>query len=159
MKKLITVSLIFFAVLLTINISSAQPADNLTDDLNYCREKGVYSDNLQIRRESVYNIGMNNDLKSLPVLLERLKTEPDVQLRIFVARMIHRLDQVEGIKALEKTAWDDENYRIRWICRALCVDFAINNHHRYAFDLAALDKHLESTKHQIEEIYSKTSGK
>ena len=120
----------------------AQDSEVNINDAKYCMEEGIYSPDKEVRKKSFYTLFKENKTDAMPVLIERLDKEDNDEVRMVIARVIYMFGQTEGIEALEQVAWEDDNLKIRHLCRSLCVDFANNNPDSYNLDLERLDRVL-----------------
>ena len=141
--KHIKAIIVFFLLVMSSNQYFAQASGNAVDDLKFCRENGIFSDRQDVRKACLFTIFKEKDEAALPFLIKRLQTEPDTEIQTFIARVIQKLDNVEGIKALEKFAWSDGDFKVRWVCRSICKTYAEQHSGSYKFNLARLDERLK----------------
>ncbi|MBU1099337.1 MAG: HEAT repeat domain-containing protein [Bacteroidetes bacterium] len=146
MKKL---QVVLAAVLVTLLLSTnnfAQNQEMKTDVAANSLNTGIKAESSEIRKEALFNLAKEENKETIPVFIDRLKTETDEELRLLIARILYNFNDLEAIEALEDMAWNDENLKLRIVCAGLCQDYASKNPNEFRFNAEALNKKLKYAK-------------
>lgn len=143
MKKLqFALTALLFTILLS-HFVFAQDQVIDTDDPVYCLNFGIKAESREIRKASFFTLAKEKKKEVIPVLIDCLFEEKDEELRLLIARVIYRFDEVEGLRVLENIAWNDNNLRVRYVCAALCQSFFEKHPDKYEFEAKELQKSLQ----------------
>ncbi|MBU1097046.1 MAG: HEAT repeat domain-containing protein [Bacteroidetes bacterium] len=123
MKNLIT--LIMF-VIVGSGIVSAQSknyVESLTPSQIKNLENAILSENDGLCRSAIYLAGKYQLPQVEKALITKLEKEEDPLNRVFIARVLHRINSDEGMKYIQQMTKNDSNERVRVICSMLCEDY------------------------------------
>ena len=85
--------------------------------------EGIKSDNLSLRRSSIYFAGKYNITDLENELINQLSREDDPETRILIALVLYKMGNEQGKRAIEKLAKYDKNPRIRRMSFAILTEY------------------------------------
>lgn len=97
---------------------------------------GIKSDNLGVKRSSIYFAGKYRIAETENVLIEQLKVEKDPSTRILIALVLYEMGSEEGLLEVKKLSSADNNVRVRRMATQIYNEYLIND----AEITASLDK-------------------
>jgi HEAT repeat protein len=129
-KSLLVVTLtMLLAMLLSFNIA-AQPnsisdltknkyaLDNLKADIN--------SENIGVRKSSIYFAGKYKILELVDCLVERLENENESSIRLLIAYSLYEIKDAEGMKAVKELSSLDKDAKVKRMSKNLYNAFLEN---------------------------------
>jgi len=131
--------LIIFSVLLfsSMSYSQSQVREKTSKDvsMSYLTDKqftdqevgnlitGIKSDNLGLRRSAIYLAGLYSLDEVVPVLVSQLEKENNSDVKILIALALYRMEDPEGMEAVEKLYRKDDNVRVKRMSKAILDEF------------------------------------
>ena len=83
----------------------------------------IQSENLGLRRSAIYLAGLYSLNEVVPVLVNQLEKENNPDVKILIALALYRMEDPEGMKAVEKLYRKDDNVRVIRMSKAILDEF------------------------------------
>jgi hypothetical protein len=83
----------------------------------------IQSENLGLRRSAVYLAGLYSLNEIVPVLVSQLEKENNSDVKILIALALYRMEDPEGMEAVEKLFRKDGNARVKRMSKAILDEF------------------------------------
>jgi len=83
----------------------------------------IQSENLGLRRSAIYLAGLYSLNEVIPVLVSQLEKENNSDIKILIALSIYRMEDPEGMLAVEKLYKKDDNARVKRMSKAILDEF------------------------------------
>lgn len=87
----------------------------LTDNLI----EGTKSENLGLKKSSIYYIGFYKLNNAVSTLVDQLKTEKDPEVKTLIALSLYKVGDENGFNAIRSLAENDENENVRITCKEI----------------------------------------
>lgn len=86
-------------------------------------EKGINSENLTIKKQSIYFAGLYRVKEVVPVLCEKLKTEKDPHIRIMIGLSLYRINDFCCMRAIDKASIFDTDPHVREVLTSIYREY------------------------------------
>jgi len=83
----------------------------------------IQSENLGLRRSAIYLAGLYSLNEVVPVLVSQLEKENNSDVKILIALSLYRMEDPEGMQAVEKLYKKDDNARVKRMSKAILDEF------------------------------------
>lgn len=80
---------------------------------------GIKSENLGLRKSAIYLAGLYGVSEAVPALIDQLKKEENADVKVLTALVLFRLEDPQGIEAIENLYKNDENARVKRMSKAI----------------------------------------
>jgi len=88
---------------------------------------GIHSDNLGIKRSSIYFAGKYKIAETEDELMNQLKREEDPSTRILIALVLYEMGSEEGLNDVKDISLNDEDAKVRRITIQIYNDYLLND--------------------------------
>ena len=127
-KTLFVIIVIFMFTDLLYSQDSLEVVSRITDEdieINYL--KGIESDNLGLRISSAYQLGERKSKKAVIPLMDALRNDSSVEVRIMAALSLYKIGDQRGIFAIKKAIDFDKNEQVKQMCSTFYQMYVAEN--------------------------------
>jgi hypothetical protein len=110
------------------NLKSKNAVENL--------KVGIKSDNLGLKKSSIYFAGFYRIAETVPVLTEQLKKETDPKTKILIALVLYKIGDEKSINLVKEMAAKDKNPEVRRMCTCIYDAYVNGNSNSLSFNKA-----------------------
>lgn len=117
-KQIVGVVIIFLLLFMITNLNllaQPNPISNITKS-EYALDNlksGINSENIGVRKSSVYFAGKYRIAEAVSYLVERLKKEDEASVRLRIAYSLYEIKDAEGMKAVKELSLKDNNVKVK----------------------------------------------
>lgn len=117
-KQIVGVVIIFLLLFMITNLNllaQPNPISNITKS-EYALDNlksGINSDNIGVRKSSVYFAGKYRIAEAVSYLVERLKKEDEASVRLLIAYSLYEIKDAEGMKAVKELSLKDSDVKVK----------------------------------------------
>lgn len=94
---------------------------------------GIQSDNLGVKRSSIYYAGKYRVAETEDVLIDQLKKEEDASTRILISLVLFEMGSDEGLLEVQELSINDENLKVRRMATQIYNEYLVNDSQGTAF--------------------------
>lgn len=94
---------------------------------------GIQSDNLGVKRSSIYYAGKYRVAETEDVLIDQVKKEEDPSTRILISLVLFEMGSEEGLLEVQELSINDENSKVRRMATQIYNEFLVNDSQGTAF--------------------------
>jgi len=130
MKNTIFLTVTFLAAFLISSANAQKQSINDITSNNYALPNliaGIHSDNLGIKRSSIYFAGKYKIAETEDELMNQLKREEDPSTRILIALVLYEMGSEEGLNDVKDISLNDEDAKVRRITIQIYNDYLLND--------------------------------
>jgi len=130
MKNTILLTVTFLAALFLSSINAQTQSINEITSNKYALENlvaGIHSDNLGVKRSSIYFAGKYKIAETEDELINQLKEEEDPSTRILIALVLFEMGSEEGLNEVKDLSMNDENAKVRRMATQIYNDYLLND--------------------------------
>ena len=80
---------------------------------------GIKSDNIGLKKSSIYFAGYYRIAETVPALTEELKKETDPRTKILIALVLYKIGDGKGLDLVREMASKDNNPEVRRMCNCI----------------------------------------
>jgi hypothetical protein len=117
-KQIVGVVTIFLLLFIVTNLNvlaQPNPISNITKS-EYALDNlksGINSENIGVRKSSVYFAGKYRIAEAVSYLVERLKKENEASVRLQIAYSLYEIKDAEGMKAVKELSLKDNKVKVK----------------------------------------------
>lgn len=130
MKNTIFLTVTFLAAFFISSINAQTQSINEITSNKYALENlvaGIHSDNLGVKRSSIYFAGKYKIAETEDELINQLKEEEDPSTRILIALVLFEMGSEEGLNEVKDLSMNDENAKVRRMATQIYNDYLLND--------------------------------
>jgi len=130
MKNTILLTVTFLAALFISSVNAQTQSINDVTSNKYALENlvaGIHSDNLGVKRSSVYFAGKYKIAETEDELISQLKQEEDPSTRILIALVLFEMGSEEGLNEVKDISLNDDSAKVRRITTQIYNDYLLND--------------------------------
>jgi len=130
MKNTIILTVTFLAALFLSSVNAQTQSINEITSNKYALKNlvaGIHSDNLGVKRSSVYFAGKYKIAETEDELISQLKQEEDPSTRILIALVLFEMGSEEGLNEVKDISMNDEDSKVRRITTQIYNDYLLND--------------------------------
>jgi len=130
MKNTILLTVTFLAALFLSSINAQTQSINEITSNKYALENlvaGIHSDNLGVKRSSIYFAGKYKIAETEDELINQLKEEEDPSTRILIALVLFEMGSEEGLNEVKDLSMNDENAKVRRLTFQIYNEYLVND--------------------------------
>ncbi len=130
MKNTILLTVTFLAALFISSVNAQTQSINDVTSNKYALENlvaGIHSDNLGVKRSSVYFAGKYKIAETEIELINQLKEEEDPSTRILIALVLFEMGSEEGLNEVKDISLNDDSAKVRRITTQIYNDYLLND--------------------------------
>lgn len=94
---------------------------------------GIQSDNLGVKRSSIYFAGKYRIAEAEDVLVDQLKVEEDPSTRILIALVLYEMDSEKGLSEVKNLSMNDDNEKVKRMTIQIYNEYLTNDGGRTVF--------------------------
>ena len=94
---------------------------------------GIQSDNLGVKRSSIYYAGKYRIAETEDVLINQLKKEEDASTRILISLVLFEMGSEVGLFEVQELSINDENSKVRRMTTQIYNEYLVNDSQGTAF--------------------------
>ncbi len=130
-KSLYTFTLVLSMLVLTsVNfgqtLSNAEPHIFTKNEITNLKN-GIKSENIGLKKSSIYFAGKYNLTEVEDELIDELKSQENSGVKLLIAKVLHKMYSKKGMLALEASANDSSDQRFRKFARIFINDYKNNS--------------------------------
>jgi len=84
---------------------------------------GIKSENLGLRKSTIYLTGLYSVSEAVPALIDQLRKEENAEVKVLTALVLLRLEDPRGMEAIENLYKYDDNVRVKRMSKAIIDEF------------------------------------
>ena len=88
---------------------------------------GIQSDNIGVKRSSIYFAGKYRIGEAEDALIDQLKEEKDPSTRILIALVLYEMGSEEGLSQVKDLSENDENAKVRRLTFQIYNEYLVND--------------------------------
>ena len=88
---------------------------------------GIHSENIGVKRSSIYFAGKYRIAETEDALIEQLKEEEDPSTRILIALVLYEMGSEEGLLEAKNLSLNDEDAKVRRLTIQIYNDYLVND--------------------------------
>lgn len=117
-KQTVGAITIFLLLVMVTNLNllaQPNPISNITKS-EYALDNlksGINSENIGVRKSSIYFAGKYRIAEAVSYLVERLKKEDEASVRLLIAYSLYEIKDAEGMKAVKELSLKDNNVKVK----------------------------------------------
>ena len=130
MKNTILLTVTFLAALFLSSVNAQTQSINEITSNKYALKNlvaGIYSENLGVKRSSIYFAGKYKIAETVDELISQLKQEEDPSTRILIALVLYEMGNEEGLNEVKDISINDEDSKVRRITTQIYNDYLLND--------------------------------
>jgi HEAT repeat protein len=114
----IVAATLFLLLIMAANLNvlaQPNPVSNITNN-KYALDNlksGINSENIGVRKSSIYFAGKYRIAEAVSYLVERLEKEDEASLRLLIAYSLYEIKDAEGMKAVKKLSIKDKDDKVK----------------------------------------------
>ena len=127
-KAFLTV-LLLVAILIGNGFGQRNSIKNVTDN-EYALKNlvaGIQSDNIGVKRSSIYFAGKYQIAEVEDVLINQLEEEEDASTRILIALVLYEMGSEEGLLEVQELSLNDEDAKVRRMATQIYNEYLVND--------------------------------
>lgn len=132
-KQIVGVVIIFLLLFMITNLNllaQPNPISNITQS-KYALDNlksGINSENIGVRKSSVYFAGKYRIAEAVRYLVDRLKKEDEASVRLLIAYSLYEIKDAEGMKAVKELSLKDNNVKVKRMSSNFYEEYLSKSH-------------------------------
>jgi HEAT repeat protein len=117
-KQTVVAAILFLLLIMAANLNvlaQPNPISNITKN-EYALDNlksGINSENIGVRKSSIYFAGKYRIAKAVSYLVERLKKEDEASVKLLIAYSLYEIKDAEGMRAVKELSLKDNNVKVK----------------------------------------------